>query len=113
MSNNASQDSQTVDALAMRLCEAWQKKLHRPIALDEMSAFMAGVQAAAVEAELDARRYRWLRERNLDTIQKGGEFAGDMAMKPSLLIYRGDQLAVEVPFGNCLSVTYADPKAAF
>lgn len=28
------------------------------------------------QTQLDARRYRWLRERDLETIDKGGVFAG-------------------------------------
>ncbi len=41
------------------------------------------------ELERDALRYRWLRDRDLDTIDKGGVFAG---MTPDKVVLNGDDL---------------------
>lgn len=41
------------------------------------------------DIERDAARYRWLRERDLDSIDKGGVFAG---MTPENLVLSGDEL---------------------
>ena len=40
------------------------------------------------------------------TAIRWAEYPGDMAMKPSLQIFKGERLFVETPFGNCLSVRY-------
>lgn len=49
-------------------------------ALEEMNA---------TQCAIDARRYRYLRERDLDTIDKGGVFAG---MTPENVVLNGDDL---------------------
>ncbi len=50
------------------------------------------------DIERDAARYRWLRERDLDTIDKGGVFAG---MTPDNLVLSGDELdaAIDLQMG--------------
>lgn len=47
------------------------------------------------------------------TAIKWAEFPGDMAMKPSLQIFKGDVLFAETLFGNCLSVQYAKDQPSF
>lgn len=42
-----------------------------------------------VELERDAARYRYLRERDLDTIDRGGVFAG---LTPKNIVLNGDDL---------------------
>lgn len=42
-----------------------------------------------MELERDARRYRYLRERDLDTIHRGGVFAGRI---PQNVVVNGDDL---------------------
>jgi hypothetical protein len=49
----------------------------------------ADLQDAADALETDAARYRWLRERDLDTITKGGVFAG---MTPKNVVLNGEDL---------------------
>ena len=47
------------------------------------------LDAAAADLVRDAARYRWLRERNLDTIDRGGVFAGQT---PDNLVLNGADL---------------------
>lgn len=54
-------------------------------ALEEASP----TQPSDGQSALDARRYRYLRERDLDTIDKGGVFAG---MTPENVVLNGDDL---------------------
>jgi hypothetical protein len=42
---------------------------------------------------VDAERYRWLRNRNLDAIKNGGVFAG---MTPSNVVLNGEDLDLEI-----------------
>ena len=48
---------------------------------------------ALMERERDARRYRWLRSRDLDTITKGGIFAG---ITPFNVVLNGTDLDREI-----------------
>ena len=54
---------------------------------------------ALMRLATDARRYRWLRERDLDTIHSGGVFAGQV---PENLVLNGDDLdgAVDAAIGS-------------
>ena len=70
----------------------------RPDRVDDADlAFIAAANPAVIlelvrrlrAAEADAARYRWLRERDLDTIQNGGVFAG---MTPRNVVLNGDDL---------------------
>lgn len=47
------------------------------------------MQALVAELDQDAKRYRWLRQRDLETIGVGGVFAG---MTPENIVLNGDDL---------------------
>jgi hypothetical protein len=51
------------------------------------------------KAEKDAQRYRWLRNRDLNAIDKGGLFVG---MTPENIVLNGEDLdkAIDVAMGN-------------
>ena len=51
------------------------------------------VNLGIVKTEIDAYRYKWLRSRDLDTIQKGGVFVG---MTPENFVLNGDELDIAV-----------------
>ena len=58
------------------------------IAIDHMVKSRAAL-ARADEAETDAKRYRYLRDRDLDTIDRGGVFAGTT---PQNVVINGEDL---------------------
>ena len=47
------------------------------------------MQSLVAELDQDAKRYRWLRQRDLETIGVGGVFAG---MTPENIVLNGDDL---------------------
>jgi hypothetical protein len=59
----------------------------------EAAARLESLSQALREAETDAERYRFLRSRDLDTIHKGGVFAG---MTPENFILNEEDLDREV-----------------
>ncbi|WP_027015518.1 hypothetical protein [Comamonas composti] len=72
-------------------CSAIDKKRDGTKTLAELRRYTTGDLSAAAPAAdvLDAMRYRWLRERDLDTLSKGGVFAG---MTPNNVVLNGDDL---------------------
>lgn len=56
-------------------------------------AALLDARARIAELEKDAARYRYLRERDLDTIHRGGLFAGRV---PENVVVNGDDLDAEV-----------------
>ena len=58
-------------------------------ALAERDAKIAELEEQAWQLKADAYRYRWLRERDLDTIHQGGVFAGST---PRNVVINGEDL---------------------
>lgn len=50
-------------------------------------------QALEAEIRQDARRYRWLRERDVNAIDSGGLFVG---LTPNNVVLNGDDLDIEI-----------------
>ncbi len=70
-----------------------------PTNLDNNGTASGSQQGAECDVERDAARYRWLRARDLDTIQQGGVFAG---LTPDNMILNGADLdeAVDAAMGG-------------
>ncbi len=66
--------------------EGSRKQAYHKVNEKSLSALPAG---SVPDLERDALRYRWLRERDLDTIDEGGVFAG---VTPANLVLIGDDL---------------------
>ena len=76
------------------LCEKTARALESALsilstALAERDAKIAELEEQAWQLKADAYRYRWLRERDLDTIHKGGVFAGST---PRNVVINGEDL---------------------
>lgn len=59
------------------------------------------------QVEQDAARYRWLRERDLDTISQGGVFAG---LTPDNVVLNGEDLDRAVDIAAALSAQMSTPE---
>mgnify|MGYP000274161371 CR=1 FL=1 len=58
-----------------------------------LGAPRAPVKGATADDKRDAQRYRWLRARDLNTIERGGVFAGDTRQK---VVLNGEDLDLAV-----------------
>ncbi len=61
--------------------------------LDELACEIGRLQQENEQLRVDAARYNWLRNRDLDTISQGGVFAG---MTPENVVLNEDDLDREI-----------------
>ncbi len=66
--------------------------------IEELRAELAELRAEAEQLRKDAERYRWLRERDLETISRGGVFAG---MTPENIVLNLEDLDAEIDAARC------------
>ena len=78
-------DIDLVLASAAELIDRLRARVAELEAADELDR----MQALVAELDQDAKRYRWLRQRDLETIGVGGVFAG---MTPENIVLNGDDL---------------------